>query len=204
MKKPQLLREYYEICPDGLCNIGVLNEAEIKLRDEGYMILTGIIQKAGEKNGNGRIYSERILRREIENYQTIIEQRRSTGEIDHPDTSIVSLKDASHMVLRTWWEGNEVWGTIKILKSTPKGKILEGLLKDGVSLGISSRGLGSIEETNQGIIVQEDFQLLAFDIVSEPSTRGAFMKPNNEFSSGMRFEGKAQKIYNILNEIKRR
>ena len=120
---------------------------------------------------------------------------------DHPEDSVVNLKNASHMVLRTWWKGSDVWGTIKVLKHTPAGQTLEGLIKDGVQLGVSSRGLGSLQESPQGAIVQEDFQLICFDMVSEPSTPNAYMIPENKTRQ---YFTKADRINRMLNEIVRK
>lgn len=203
MKK--LLIEYNALCPDGICNIDVLNEEERRLKKDGYYILTGILQAADTKNGNGRIYPRKILEREINNYQKAIREKRAIGECDHPNLETVSLQNASHMVLRTWWNGDDVWGSVKVLKNTPAGQILEGLLKDGVQLGISSRGLGTVDETPDGIIVKEDFQLIAFDIVSEPSTPDAYMflKEGKEIKNINEKEifSKADRINRCLNDI---
>lgn len=205
MKDKLLLREYNALCPDGVCDVTLLTEAERKLKDGGYKILTGIFQSANKKNGNGRVYGRGILEREFNNYQKIIRERRALGEIDHPDESVVNLKNASHMVLRTFWQGDDLWGTIKVLKNTPAGKILEGLIMDGVQLGISSRGLGSLEETNEGAMVQEDFQLICMDIVSEPSTENAFMKLQEakKVSVSEDVFTKADRLNRILNDITR-
>ena len=126
-----------------------------------------------------------------------VKENRACGELDHPEDSVVNLKNASHMVKSLWWEGNDLLGKIKVL-STPAGKILESLINDGVKLGISSRGLGSVSESNQGTIVEEDFQLICFDIVSEPSTQGAFMMMNEAKTKSFT---KKDKINNLLNNI---
>ena len=171
-----LLREFSPLCPNGICDITLLNEEEKRMKDDGQMILTGVLQSANKKNGNMRIYPREVLLREVENYQKFIRENRALGECDHTDEPVVNLKNASHMVLRTWWEGNDVWGTLKILRHTPSGKIVEGLIKDGVQVGISSRGLGSVREGSDGtVIVEDDFQLLCWDIVSDPSTANAFL-----------------------------
>jgi hypothetical protein len=126
-----------------------------------------------------------------------VKENRACGELDHPEDSVVNLKNASHMVKSLWWEGNDLLGKIKVL-STPAGKILESLINDGVKLGISSRGLGSVSESNQGTIVEDDFQLICFDIVSEPSTQGAFMMMNEAKTKSFT---KKDKINNLLNNI---
>ena len=170
----QLLQEYFELCPEGRCPIHVLSEAEKRDVMEGAVYLVGIIQKAGTKNGNGRVYRKETLNREIKNYQKSINERRSLGELDHPDDSVINLKNASHLVTKTWWEGNSVMGKIEVL-DTPSGKILKDLVKANVKLGISSRGLGSVKQEKGKTIVEDDFQLICFDIVSEPSTPGAYL-----------------------------
>jgi hypothetical protein len=146
------------------------------------------------------VYPEPILRREIENYQKLIKENRALGELDHPEDSVVALKNASHMVTEIWWEGKDVMGKIKILKHTPNGAILEGLIKDGVQLGISSRGLGSVREEMGNTMVEDDFQLLCFDVVSEPSTQNAFMNLRESKNSPNIFT-KADRINRALNNI---
>ena len=104
----KLLREYFELCPEGNCALNLLSEAEKRRKDNGSVFLVGVIQRAGRKNGNGRIYPKPILEREMEKYQTLIQERRSLGELDHPDDSVINLKNASHLVTKTWFEGNDV------------------------------------------------------------------------------------------------
>ncbi len=168
-----VLTEYYELCEGGVCR-DLLTEEEKNQINEGKMILTGKLQAADQKNGNGRVYPEKILKREVKNYEKLVRERRSLGELDHPEDSVVNLKNASHLVRRVWWDGKDVMGTVEVL-NTPAGKILQSLVESGVKLGISSRGLGSTKESSGKTMVQDDFQLVCFDFVSEPSTTGAFM-----------------------------
>ena len=161
-----LLREYYELCEGGVCQ-DMLTEAEKKYVANGGMILTGKLQEAEVQNGNGRVYPRKILEREMKNYMMLVKDRRALGELDHPDDSVINLKNASHMVTDAWWDGNNVMGKVKIL-NTPSGKILQQLVNDGVKLGISSRALGSVNESDGRTMVQEDLQLICFDFVSEP------------------------------------
>jgi hypothetical protein len=171
----ELLQEYFELCPEGRCPVDVLTESERKkAMNEGAVYLVGVCQKAGTKNGNGRVYRKETLQREVENYQKAIRERRSLGELDHPDDSVINLKNASHMVTKMWWQGDDVMGKIEVL-STPSGNILRDLIKAGVKLGISSRGLGSVKQEKGDTIVEDDFQLICFDMVSEPSTPGAYL-----------------------------
>ena len=143
-------------------------------RNDGKIMLKGILQKCDTLNQNGRIYPRSILEREVMNYQKFIKENRALGECDHPDSSVVELKNVSHIVRDARMEGDNVVGTIELL-STPSGEILKSLIRSGVTLGISSRGVGSTRKEGESQIVQEDFQLICFDMVSEPSTPGAFM-----------------------------
>ena len=172
----QLLREFFELCPDGNCVIDVLTENERRRLSEGSVFLVGVCQKAGTKNGNGRVYPKQVLRREIERYQDAIRERRALGELDHP---VINLKNASHLVTKMWWDGNNVMGKIEVL-DTPSGRILKDLLKSGIKLGISSRGMGSVKESMGSLTVEDDFQLICFDMVSEPSTPGAYLSPEQK------------------------
>jgi len=176
----QLLREFYALCPDGNCVLDVLTEAERKRLDDGSVFLVGVCQKAGVKNGNGRVYKKSTLEREIKNYQKAITERRALGELDHPDDSVINLKNASHLVTKMWWEGDNVMGKIEVL-STPSGQVLKELVNAGVKLGISSRGLGSVKNQNGNTIVEDDFQLICFDMVSDPSTPGAYLAPEENY-----------------------
>jgi len=175
----QLLREFFELCPDGNCVVDVLTENERRRLQEGSVFLVGICQKAGTKNGNGRVYPKSVLQREVENYQNSIRERRALGELDHPDDSVINLKNASHLVTKMWWDGDNVMGKIEVL-DTPSGRILKDLLKSGVKLGISSRGMGSVTESRGSLTVEDDFQLICFDMVSEPSTPGAYLSPEQK------------------------
>ena len=197
MSNKYLIREFYELCPGGVCQDLLTEEEKRDIKENNAVYLSGVMQRCDEKNGNGRIYPGKILRREVENYINIVNENRACGELDHPEDSVVNLKNASHMVKSLWWEGNDLYGKIKVL-STPAGKILESLINDGVKLGISSRGLGSVSESNRGTMVEDDFQLICFDIVSEPSTQGAFMMMNEAKTRSLT---KKDKINDLLNDI---
>jgi len=200
MGNKKLIREFFALCPDGICDISALTESEKReVREEGAMYLTGILQRADAKNGNGRVYPRAILEREIANYKKLVAENRALGECDHPDDSVINLKNASHLVTDIWWDGNEVWGKMKIL-STPSGNILKELIKSGVKLGTSSRGLGSVSESMGRTMVEDDFQLICFDMVSEPSTHGAFMGLTESKKSPNIFT-KADKLNRIMNDI---
>jgi len=147
---------------------------ESKSLNDGKIFLKGVLQRCNTLNQNGRIYPKSILDREVTNYQKFIQENRALGECDHPDSSVVELKNVSHIVRNAKMDGDSVIGTIEIL-DTPSGKILKSLIESGVTLGISSRGVGSTRKEGDTQIVQDDFQLICFDMVSEPSTPGAFM-----------------------------
>ena len=146
----------------------------------GRLVVSGVLQRAESKNQNGRVYPKEILVREAKKYALeFIKERRAMGELDHPDSSVVNLQNVSHNILEMSWKGNDLVGTVEVL-STPAGNILRELFKSGIKLGISSRGLGSIKNESQGDEVQDDFELIGFDFVSNPSTHGAFLRPVNE------------------------
>ena len=176
---------------------------EEQKRTGGPMLMKGILQKSETVNQNGRIYPKVILEREIRNYQKFIKENRALGELDHPDSSVVELKNASHMVREAYMEGNVVYGTVEIL-NTPSGQILQSLVESGVTLGISSRGVGSTVPQGQYQMVQDDFQLICWDFVSEPSTPGAFMmREGREFTRKQLNEifNKSDRIDRIFNDI---
>ena len=198
----QLLVDYipFEITPK------MLNEARANDGKSPFQ-LTGILQAEGQKNHNGRIYPGHVLHREIEKYQEVIKERRALGELDHPEEAVINLKNVSHNVVECHWEGRNVVGTIEIL-TTPSGNIARELVKNNVRLGISSRGLGSVKPIGENTVeVQDDFELLCFDLVSSPSTRGAYMNLNESVShkKTIMTEGKAidkyLKIENIIRDI---
>jgi hypothetical protein len=197
MSNKYLLREYFELCSGGVCQ-DLLTEDEKKQVQNGATFLSGVMQRCDEQNGNGRVYPAPILQREVKNYMKAIKENRACGELDHPEDSVVNLKNASHMVTSVWWEGKDLMGKIKVL-STPAGKILESLINDGVMLGISSRGLGSVSEHQGKTLVEDDFQLICFDIVSEPSTQGAYMMMNE--GQEKKIWSKADRINRLLNDI---
>jgi hypothetical protein len=136
------------------------------------------MQRADQKNHNGRLYDKKLLNREIQNYkENFIEKGIAYGELDHPESPIVSLKNASHIVRDLWWKDNDVMGRVELL-NTPSGNIVKAILQAGHAIGTSSRGTGSVKQTNEGYLeVQEDFSLVCWDFVSNPSTHEAFLKP---------------------------
>jgi hypothetical protein len=150
-------------------------EVEPSKSSDGIVTMKGVIQKAQQPNANNRIYPRPILEREDAKYQELIKERRSLGELDHPDSPIVQLENVSHLLTETKWDGDDLVGTVEVL-DTPKGQILEKLINRDIKLGISSRGLGSTSRTNEGYdMVEDDFSLVCYDMVSNPSTSGAYM-----------------------------
>tara|TARA_R110002051_G_scaffold248781_1_gene308330 strand:+ start:177 stop:779 length:603 start_codon:yes stop_codon:yes gene_type:complete len=171
---PHLLREFYELCEGGVCQ-DLLTEAEKRaVRENNAMYITGKLQEGGVLNGNQRLYPEGIMEREVKRYSEMVKDNRALGELDHPESSIINLANVSHMVIDIWMDGPAVMGKCKVL-DTPAGQILRSLVDAGVKIGISSRGMGSVKEHQGQTIVEDDFQLICFDIVSEPSTPNAFM-----------------------------
>ena len=172
----QLIVDYipFEITPQQI--------TESMSTNDGKLVVKGVLQRANAKNQNGRVYPKDLLMREAKKYtENFIQQKRALGELDHPDSSVVNLQNASHNVLEMHFNGNDLVGTVEVL-GTPSGNILKELFKSGIKLGISSRGLGSVEAIgeNGAQQVQPDFELIAFDFVSNPSTHGAFLSPMNE------------------------
>lgn len=150
--------------------------------NNGRLIVEGVLQRSESENQNGRIYPTEILKREVEKYKgREIKENRAYGELDHPESSVVELKNTSHIIREIWWEGNDVIGKVEVLK-TPSGNILKELLEAGCTVGISSRGMGSVKESTNGgtVVVEDDFDLICWDFVSNPSTHGAFLRPVNE------------------------
>ena len=172
----QLIVDYipFEITPQQI--------TESMSTNDGKLIVKGVLQRAEAKNQNGRVYPKDLLMREAKKYtENFIQQKRALGELDHPDSSVVNLQNASHNVMEMHFNGNDLVGTVEVL-GTPSGNILKELFKSGIKLGISSRGLGSVETIGESGAqeVQPDFELIAFDFVSNPSTHGAFLSPMNE------------------------
>ena len=178
----QLIQDFITFTP-----LNTLNESSgDRYGVPGGFIVEGVLQRAGAKNQNGRVYPKHILERECKRYdKEFIQQHRALGELDHPESQVVNLNNVSHNILKIWWKGDDLCGALQVL-DTPSGKILKSLFKEGIRLGISSRGLGSVKELrNENIMeVQPDFELICWDVVSNPSTQGAFIAP----SGGKQFQ----------------
>ena len=179
---------------------------EASIKENRSLVVKGVIQRAEAKNQNGRVYPKEILEREIQKYiEGPVKERRALGELDHPESSVINLQNVSHNVIRVKMVGDDVYGEVEIL-STPAGNILKELFRNGITVGISSRGMGSVQESGNGTVeVQDDFELLCFDFVSTPSTHGAFMKPAGRAIQELQ-EGKTQtqeyKYTNVNNIIR--
>jgi len=145
-------------------------------KNNGKIIVRGVIQRADTLNANGRVYPRHVLEREIRNYLKLVDERRATGELDHADDPVVNLKNVSHVITKLWMEHDgTVMGEVEVLDQLPMGKILRGLIEAGIKVGISSRALGSVEHNGEGDVVQDDLHFICWDFVSEPSTPGAWM-----------------------------
>ncbi len=191
-----ILREYTDLSYDR--NL-VKESIEKKLP----IVLKTILQRKDAPNQNHRIYPGQILEREVNNYKKAIAEGRATGELDHPDSSIVSLERVSHIVREVWWHNDEVWGAVEIL-NTPNGKLAQTLLEAGVKVGISSRGVGDTKKNKDGYdVVDESFMLVAFDLVSEPSTHNAWLHESKQISVDevRKVIPKVDRVNRIVNEI---
>ena len=197
----QLIVDYipFEILPEQI--------SESMKENNGKLVVKGVLQRADTKNQNGRVYPKEILMREAKKYfKNFIHQKRAMGELDHPESSVVNLANVSHNITEMNWNGDDLVGTVEVL-GTPAGNILKELFKSGIKLGISSRGMGSVETMNEdegSQEVQEDFELIAFDFVSNPSTHGAFMYPMHEsVDHSIVRDTKYGKVEAIINDILR-
>tara|TARA_R110002020_G_scaffold302265_1_gene517661 strand:- start:192 stop:803 length:612 start_codon:yes stop_codon:yes gene_type:complete len=167
-------------------------------KESGNLLVEGILATAEVKNGNGRYYSKDLWNREMGKYKELVEQKRSMGELDHPDSSIINLKNVSHLITEYWWDGDNVMGKIEILP-TPSGNIVKELIKSGVTLGVSSRGMGSLEQNGNVMEVQDDFELLCWDFVSTPSNPGSYMQSLKEGKESIIYN--YSKVNGIIHEI---
>ena len=191
-----LLQEYRQFKVDKLL-------AEQAIKENKPLIVTGVLQRAEAKNQNGRVYPREILEREIKEYMRgPVADNRAMGELDHPESSVINLQNVSHTVKKCWWDGDDVVGKVEILP-TPAGNILKALFASGITVGISSRGMGSVKENmSEGTVeVQDDFELLCFDFVSTPSTHGAFMSPSKGLNEN-KIQSPEYKYTNINNIIR--
>jgi len=167
-------------------------------RENGNLMVEGILATAEVKNGNGRYYKKELWDREMEKYDQLVKERRSMGELDHPESTVINLKNVSHLVTDYGWDGDQLMGKIEILP-TPSGNILKELIKNGVTVGVSSRGMGSLEQNGSVMEVQDDFELLCWDFVSTPSNPGSFMSVLQEGQQTITYD--YSKVNKVLHEI---
>ena len=169
----------------------------------GVFEVEGVMQRAGAKNQNGRVYDKEILVREVKKYMDeFVNNGNAYGELDHPESPVGSLKNASHIVKDLYWNGDDLMGRVELL-NTPAGNIVKEIIKAGHTIGISSRGTGSVQQTNEGHLeVQPDFELVCWDFVSNPSTHGAFMNPISLNENKKKLSKYAQ-LDSIINDILR-
>lgn len=170
-------------------NAQVIRESYGQLEHSKPFVFYAVLQKYGVPNRNGRVYPERILKREADNYKKAIEKGLSISELNHPESSLIDLERVSHLITEVWWEGNVLMGKIKLL-TTPgfhergivssPGDIAANLMRQGVTMGVSSRGVGSLAKKGEQNEVQDDFELICFDLVSSPSTPGAYLFLNKD------------------------
>ena len=172
--------------------------SEKQISESGNPLVEGILATAEVKNGNGRYYAKSLWEREMDKYSQIIKERRAIGELDHPESSVINLQNVSHIISEYWWDGDNVMGKIEILP-TPSGNILKEIIKAGVTVGVSSRGMGSLEQNGNVMEVQDDFELLCWDFVSTPSNPGSFMKTLNEGKETITYD--YTNVNNIVREI---
>jgi len=174
----------------------------------GNIMVEGILATVEVKNGNGRFYKRELWEREIDNFQKKINQRstETCGELDHPDSQIINLKNASHAIRSLRWDGDEIIGTVEIFcdpgdKGTNSGRIAGALVRNGLMIGISSRGMGSLKQVGEIMEVQDDFELLTWDLVSNPSNPDSWMI-NNSLNEGKSSPfNPYQKVDSIVTEI---
>jgi hypothetical protein len=171
----------------------------------GNMVVSGLVQATDKPNANRRIYPYLILRQQVEKYIAgPIAENRALGELDHPESSVINLKNVSHNIIRLYWNDKDLYGDVEILP-TPSGNILKELFKNNITVGISSRAMGSVTPIGEGLVqVEDDLDLICWDFVSTPSTYGAYMKPT---TTGLR-ESKdytisqpSSKVHNLISEI---
>ena len=169
----------------------------------GVFEVEGVMQRAAAENQNGRVYKKEILEREAKKYvEEFVKRGNAFGELDHPESPVVSLKNASHVVKELYWKGDDLMGKVELL-NTPAGNIVKEIIKAGHTIGISSRGTGSVQQTNEGTLeVQPDFELVCWDFVSNPSTHGAFMNPVS-LQEGKVKVSKFHSLDSIINDILR-
>jgi hypothetical protein len=175
--------------------------SEGKVNDRGNLLVEGLLATAEVKNGNGRYYSRDLWEREIDKYMSSVTENRALGELDHPDSAIINLKNVSHNIKKIWWDGDRVMGMIEVLP-TPSGNILTALFKNNIPVGVSSRGMGSLKQVGELMEVQDDFELLCWDFVSTPSNPGSYFAPAGMMNEGLtKPASKYSKVNSLITDI---
>lgn len=194
-----LLQEYASFKYDKTVD----KEGKPRISERGNLLVRGIIQRADALNQNGRIYPRFILEREVQNYMAKVKDRSATGELDHADSPVVNFQNTSHVITEIWWEGNDLYGEIEVLESLTQGKNLKGLIDNGIKIGISSRALGTVTKQGNADMVQDDLMLVCWDIVSEPSTHGAFLSESKSYSEAelRTLFTKSDRLDRVANEV---
>lgn len=177
-----------------------LKLTEGKKSERGNPIVVGILATAERENGNRRYYKRSLWEREINKYKESIKENHALGELDHPDSSIINLKNVSHNIIELWWDGNHIMGKVEILP-TPSGNILKALIDSGIKVGVSSRGMGSLQENDGVLEVQDDFDLLCWDFVSTPSNPGSWMSPLREGLDNTTHTNPYDKVQKVITDI---
>lgn len=178
-------------------------EGKPRISERGNILVRGVIQRADALNQNGRIYPRFILEREVQNYMSKVKDRSATGELDHADSPVVNFQNTSHVITEIWWEGNDLCGEIEVLEALTQGKNLKGLIENGIKIGISSRALGTVTKQGSVDMVQDDLMLVCWDIVSEPSTHGAFLSESKSYTEAelRQIFNKTDRLDRIANEV---
>ena len=194
----QLLIEYsaFQPLPQSL--------TEAKRLANGNMVVSGLVQATDKPNANRRIYPYAVLKIQVDKYIAgPIAENRALGELDHPESSVINLKNVSHNITRLYWEGKDLYGDVEILP-TPSGNILKELFKNNITVGISSRAMGSVTPIGEGLVqVEDDLDLICWDFVSTPSTYGAYMKPVSGLreSKDYTIQTKSSRIHELISDI---
>jgi len=208
------------VSPKDEFNQKMLQEQKTQLDYSKPFVFYAVLQKHGVPNRNGRVYPERILKREAEKYKQIINKGLSTSELNHPESSLIDLDRVSHIIDDVWWDNNILMGKLRLLTSpgfhergivSTKGDIAANLMRQGVTMGVSSRGVGSLKKVGEQNEVQDDFELICFDLVSSPSTPGAYLfsniddrskyEENLEEETKMKNQGSIDKSIDLMKKL---
>ena len=178
------------------------------MKTNGNIFVEGVLATVEVKNGNGRYYKKELWEREIDNFAQKIQMKstETVGELDHPDSQVINLRNASHAIRELYWKGDEIWGKVEIFSDpgdlgTSSGRIAGALVRNGLIIGISSRGMGSLKQMGEVMEVQDDFELLTWDLVSNPSNPDSWMKNGALNESRTTYLDKYSRTNSIITEI---